>query len=77
MTGKITTAGDLIRERLRRFMYKIGVIGEKMQYWVYSAGFSVFPVEGREQAAAVLSRAGRKSVCRDLYHRTDGRADRR
>ncbi len=37
-------------------MYKIGVIGEKDAVLGFIAlGFSVFPVEGREQAAAVLS----------------------
>lgn len=37
-------------------MYKIGVIGEKDAVMGFIAlGFSVFPVENREQAAAVLS----------------------
>jgi V/A-type H+-transporting ATPase subunit F len=37
-------------------MYKIGVIGEKDAVTGFIAlGFSVFPVESREQAAAVLS----------------------
>ncbi len=37
-------------------MYKIGVIGEKDAVLGFIAlGFSVFPVESREQAATVLS----------------------
>ncbi len=38
-------------------MYKIGVIGEKDAVLGFKAlGFSVFPVQGREQAAEVLSK---------------------
>lgn len=42
-------------------MYKIGVIGEKDAVLGFKAlGFSVFPVQGRDQAAEVLSRLARE-----------------
>lgn len=45
------------------FMYKIGVIGEKDAVLGFKAlGFSVFPVENREQAAKALS-----EMARDKY----------
>ncbi len=44
-------------------MYKIGVIGEKDAVLGFSAlGFSVFPVESREQAGEVL-----KELAKDNY----------
>ncbi len=42
------------------FMYKIGVIGEKDAVLGFKAlGFSVFPVENREQAAKTLTELAR------------------